>query len=71
MNILTVILTIIGTIVVLLPLAYVAYVNAGSISQLRKKSVLKRMANALTCSIDADCPPGYTCNNGVCMPQQS
>ena len=22
----------------------------------------------LACSIDADCPPGYMCNNGYCVP---
>ncbi len=21
-----------------------------------------------TCSVDSDCPPGYVCRNGVCVP---
>ncbi len=24
-----------------------------------------------TCSIDTDCPPGYVCRNGVCVPANS
>lgn len=25
-------------------------------------------AAALTCAVDADCPPGYVCINGRCLP---
>ena len=29
----------------------------------------KRVLRTLVCSVDTDCPPGYVCVNGSCMPE--
>ncbi len=46
------------------------WVGAGSaLYQWRKQSkLLKRALPDLVCSIDADCPSGYVCFNGRCVP---
>ena len=46
------------------------WVGAGAaLYQSRKEvSLLKHAISDLACSIDADCPPGYTCVNGHCVP---
>ena len=31
----------------------------------------RRHVAQLMCRIDADCPPGYFCSNGVCVPTHS
>ncbi|MFC2066652.1 Dickkopf N-terminal cysteine-rich domain-containing protein [Chloroflexota bacterium] len=36
----------------------------------RKADKRERTSSSL-CSIDADCPPGYDCINGHCVPSQS
>ena len=33
-----------------------------------KRKAAKKIQNAV-CSIDADCPSGYSCINGCCVPQ--
>jgi hypothetical protein len=37
----------------------------------RAASSLKQALSGASCSIDADCPPGYICLNGRCVPQKS
>ncbi len=40
--------------------------------QRRKDTNLLRQAIPnLACFIDADCPPGYVCFNGCCVPHES
>jgi len=62
---------------VLLPVAFIVYVNAGGSYRAmqyflcaRKTDKLEKTYSSL-CSIDADCPPGYICANGHCMPARS
>ncbi len=77
MDALTVMATSIGTLVVLSPLAYVSYLNGGGLYYLLKRGARRKTAismadsSGLVCSIDADCPPGYTCVNGTCMSPDS
>ncbi len=46
------------------------WVGAGvALNQIRKQSnLLKRALPNLTCAIDLDCPAGYTCMSGHCVP---
>ncbi len=77
MNPLTIVATSIGTLVALFPLAFIAYINAGGMyHQLKLNAARKREkssadAPAHACHIDADCPPGHICMNGVCLPQDA
>ena len=42
------------------------------IYQWRKRgSLLKRAIPDLLCSIDTDCPPGYVCLDGQCVPESA
>ncbi len=38
--------------------------------RLRRKTRTETRGFNLGCSIDADCPPGYICVDGVCEPNQ-
>jgi len=64
-------------IMVLFPAAFVAYVNAGSFYTAIRYSSGKSRAGrreeiaSYFCTIDTDCPPGYVCLNGHCVPQKS
>jgi hypothetical protein len=62
----------IGTLFVLFPAAFILYVNVGGISKILKKRqesrVVKRVLSDMTCSINADCPEGYICVGGRCIP---
>lgn len=46
------------------------WVGAGvALYQRRKEAnLLKQALPNLACSIDADCPPGFVCLNGQCVP---
>lgn len=46
----------------------VALYQASSQSRKRRELARAKVSN-LVCSIDADCPPGYVCLNGCCVPQ--
>lgn len=48
---------------VLLAPLYVWYLNIGGIYHL-----IKTRSKKLVCSVDADCPPGYVCVDGFCVP---
>ncbi len=54
--------------VVLMPVMIWTAAGAAGISSLRR---LRRAypAGNLTCSADTDCPTGYTCVGGVCVPE--
>lgn len=63
---------VIAGFVALFPAALVWYICIGGIceavrSKERAKSLKKAPTN-LTCTIDADCPRGYVCVNGRCVP---
>ena len=65
----TVLVMAVAILIVLFPLAFVWYICIGGICAAIKRS---RVANFnLMCSIDADCPPGYICVNGHCVPQKA
>ena len=58
-----------GSLAVLFPVALVWYICIGGICVAIKE---RRVAlSSLTCSIDADCPPGYSCVNGHCILQKA
>jgi len=38
--------------------------------RLRKKAQAERQSFNLACSVDNDCPPGFVCVNGHCMPEK-
>jgi hypothetical protein len=53
-----------GVLVMLVPVALIWYIIGGGIfHSLRDKS-----ASKLVCSVDTDCPPGYLCFEGKCVP---
>ncbi len=35
----------------------------------QRSTSAKRVAVGMACSIDADCPPGFVCINGRCVPK--
>ena len=53
-----------GILVSLVPIAFLGYVNVGGI----RKALRNRRDNARVCSIDADCPEGFICRDGHCVP---
>ncbi|OGO24990.1 MAG: hypothetical protein A2144_10400 [Chloroflexi bacterium RBG_16_50_9] len=61
----------IGTFLVLIPCALIWYINAGGIRAAirdRKELIAKRIASTLLCTLDTDCPAGYICSEGRCLP---
>ena len=58
--------TVAGILVALIPLAFIAYINFGGI----RKALRNRRAGSTqaVCSIDTDCPEGFVCQNGRCIP---
>lgn len=52
----------------LFPLAFIWYVNIGGSYQALRQGQLKKAAQKLTCASDVDCPVGYICLNGKCVP---
>jgi hypothetical protein len=58
---------ILGILVMLMPVVLIWYILGGGIYHtLNDKRVSK-----LVCSIDTDCPPGYLCFDGRCIPATS
>ena len=65
----TILLIALAVLVFLLPVAFVWFMCIGGIyHDIRRRRVA---SSNLVCSIDADCPPGYTCVNGRCLPQRA
>jgi len=59
----------IAALIALFPVAFIWYVCIGGICiAIQRKRVA--LLN-ITCSIDADCPPGYMCVNCHCIPQKA
>ena len=46
------------------------WVGAGTVLYQSRKQIKfsKRALHDLVCAIDTDCPPGYVCLNGRCVP---
>lgn len=67
-----VVVVVVGGFVVLIPAALIWYICIGgicaAITDKKREKVLEKTPANLTCTIDADCPPGYVCLNGRCMP---
>jgi hypothetical protein len=62
----------IGILVILSPVAFVWYINIGGVFKRgRAEELFEKTLPNLTCSVDTDCPPGYVCLGGRCMPQKA
>ena len=63
---------VIGGLVMLIPAALVWYICIGgicvAITGKKRAKLFEKAATNLTCSINADCPKGYVCVNGRCVP---
>lgn len=63
----------VGALIFLSPVALIGYINIGGVSAALKKSKAARLVAeslpAMTCSADTDCPKGYICMGGRCMPE--
>lgn len=57
----------VAALLVLFPVVFVWYICIGGICMTAR---LKRTASR-ACSIDADCPPGYHCVGGYCVPTRA
>lgn len=57
-------------LVALMPVMIWVAAGAAGISGLRRLR-RARPAIVLTCTVDAECPPGYYCVNGVCVPEEA
>ena len=68
MDIITALGLTVGALVALFPLGYVAYINVGGIYAAARRSQAKNREAAAACRLDSDCPPGYSCRNGICVP---
>jgi len=63
---------VLGTPVIIIPVAFIWYINIGGIFEvIRRRRVARTLEKALpdiTCSLDTDCPEGYVCVEGYCVP---
>jgi hypothetical protein len=61
-----------GGIVILFPVAFIWYLNIGGILKVVKSrgavKELQKTPSNFTCSVDNDCPTGYVCLDGRCVP---
>jgi Cys-rich repeat protein len=63
-----------GSLVALVPVALVAYINVGGINHALKHSTGKSSVKATApsiCAADTDCPSGHICIDGRCVAQTS
>jgi hypothetical protein len=56
---------------VLIPVSFVWYISGGGLISAMKGRRRAKIADARTCAIDTDCPEGYICISGRCVPQVS
>jgi len=54
----------ISLLFILFPVGYVWYMTVGG----SYRAIRGRGVKQLGCSIDSDCPPGYICVGGTCVP---
>lgn len=52
----------------LFPVAFIWYVNIGGSYQVLRQWQRKRVTQKLICAVDTDCPEGYVCLDGHCVP---
>ena len=52
----------------IVPFAVVGFVIAGFFLLWDRRASSKRRVAQLVCRLDTDCPSGYVCRNGVCVP---
>lgn len=57
-------------ITIVLP-ALVGFAITGSFLLWGHKASAKGVEAQFVCRVDADCPSGYVCSNGVCVPTHS
>jgi len=62
------------TLAALFPVALIWYINSGgiyaAITRRKRVKLLEKALPNLTCSINADCPPGFACLEGRCVAQE-
>ncbi len=51
--------------------ALIGIIVAGSFLLWDRRASVKQGVRELACAINADCPPGFTCVNGYCVPEQA
>ena len=65
----------IGVLVVLFPLALIWYINGRGIYTVivrrKRAKLLEKAYPNLTCAINTDCPAGFICLHGRCVPQRT
>jgi hypothetical protein len=49
----------------------IGFIIVGSFLIWHRRTSTKRNITNLVCSINSDCPPGFVCVNGHCVPAQS
>ena len=54
-------------IIIVLP-ALIGMVIVGFFLLANRRARAKRSVVQLVCRLNTDCPPGYVCSNGVCVP---
>jgi len=69
---------ILGALFVFLPVAFVWYINAGGFyatvreaREGKKAKVGSKDTTCHSCNVNADCPLGFVCVNGCCVPEGS
>jgi len=58
-------------IVILAPLSIWAAAGSALYQHRKMKALAKSKSATLSCSLDSDCPAGYVCLNGYCVPEQA
>ena len=54
-------------IFIVLP-ALIGFVILGAIRVAKRSKVNEKQVAGIACGIDADCPEGYICSKGACVP---
>jgi hypothetical protein len=49
----------------------IGFIIVGSFLIWSRRATAKRDITSLVCSVNSDCPPGFVCVNGHCVPAQS
>ena len=56
---------------VLFPVSLTWYITGGGIISAIKNRRRAKLTETKACTIDTDCPEGYVCLSGRCIPQES
>jgi hypothetical protein len=69
-----IIVIVVATLVALFPVFLISYLTCGGlyvvIKRRRKERLLEKAIPDVTCALDIDCPPGFICLEGRCIPQK-